>query len=94
VTQIFEEGHATIVDPRKTTAPISMEEAVICLGQNARRFNVKLEEDEPVFIVGLEPRHKYLVEIDDEEIFEADTDPGGILELELPRGREVGVRLK
>jgi len=93
VTQIFEDGHATLVDPQRS-APLSLEEAVICLGQTARKFYVTLEEDEPAFIVGLEPRHTYLVEIDDEEMYEAVTDPGGILQLELPRGKEVGVRLK
>ena len=28
------------------------------------------------------------------EIFEADTDRGGILELDVPRGKAVGVRIK
>jgi len=94
IMQLFEEGHATLVDPQRATAPLSLEEAVICMGHTTRKFNVTLEEDEPVFIVGLEPRHTYLVEIDDEESYEAASDPGGILQLELPRGKEVGVRLK
>jgi len=94
VTQVFEEGHATLIDPHRVNAPLSLEEAVICLGQIARKFDVKLEEDEPVFIVGLEPRHTYLVEIDDEEMYEAVSDPGGILQLELPPGKRVGVRVK
>ena len=47
-----------------------------------------------MFILGLEPGHTYQVEIDDEEIFEADTDRGGILELDVPRGKPVGVRIK
>jgi hypothetical protein len=42
----------------------------------------------------LQPRHTYQVEIDDEEVFETDTDRGGILELDLPRGKPVGVRIK
>jgi hypothetical protein len=44
--------------------------------------------------VGLAPRRAYQVEIDDEEVLEAITDPGGILELDLPRGKEVGVRVR
>ena len=40
------------------------------------------------------PGTTYQVEIDDEEIFEADTDPGGILELDMPRGKPVGVRIR
>ena len=46
-------------------------------------------------ILGLKPSSNYLVEIDDEEVFEAETDRGGILALlDVPRGREVGVRVE
>jgi hypothetical protein len=55
---------------------------------------VKLDEEKAVFLVGLEPRRAYQVEIDDEEMFEGVTDPGGIMELDLPHGREVGVRVR
>jgi hypothetical protein len=44
--------------------------------------------------VGLEPRRTYQVEIDDEEMYEVAADRGGILELDMPRGKDVGVRLK
>ena len=47
-----------------------------------------------MFILGLQPRRTYQVEIDDEEVFETDTDRGGILELDVPRGKPVGVRIK
>ena len=45
--------------------------------------------------MGLEAHHTYAVEVDDEEMFEAVTDAGGVLALlDVPRGRQVGVRLK
>jgi len=94
VMQVYEEGHPSLVDPKGTNAPISLAEAVVLLGQTARTFRLSLEDEQPVFIVGLEPRHTYQVEIDDEELYEAATDPGGILQLEVPRGKDVGVRLK
>ena len=47
-----------------------------------------------MFLLGLEPGHTYQVEIDDEEIFEAETDRGGILELDMQRGKPVGVRIR
>jgi hypothetical protein len=94
VMQLFEDGRASIVNPQTVRAPIAMEEAVICLGQTAKKFRVKLDEADTVFIVGLEPRHAYLVEVDDQEMFEAAADPGGIVAVEAPRGREVGIRLK
>ena len=91
---MFADGRLTAVNPRSVAAPISLGEAVVCLGPGARKFRVTLDEEEAAFIVGLEPRRTYQVEIDDEEMFEAVTDPGGILELDLPHGKEVGVRIR
>jgi hypothetical protein len=92
--QMFADGHLTVVNPRSVAAPISLGEAVVCLGPCARKFRVKLEEEEAAFVVGLDPRRTYQVEIDDEEVLEAVTDAGGIIELDLPHGKEVGVRIR
>ena len=92
--RMFADGRLTAVDARSVVAPISLGEAVVSLGPGARKFRVTLEEEEPVFIVALEPRRAYQVEIDDEEMYEAVTDPGGIIELDLPHGKEVGVRVR
>ena len=50
-------------------------------------------EDEAAFILGLKPRTKYQIEIDDQEMAEGKTDSGGILELKLPRKVQTGVRI-
>jgi len=50
--------------------------------------------DEPVFVVGLQPRRKYAIEVDNEEMTERQSDPGGILALDLPHRAETGVRLR
>ncbi len=93
--QVFDDGRPMVVNPKKTAGPISLVEATICFWEPGRRYKVKLGEDEEaLFIVGLEPRRKYLIEIDDEEMYEAAADRGGILVLEMPRGKEAGVRLK
>jgi hypothetical protein len=94
VAQMFAEGRLTVVNPQSVVAPISLGEAVVFLGPGARKFRVTLDEEEGAFIVGLAPRRAYQVEIDDEEMLEAITDPGGILELDLPHGKEVGVRVR
>jgi hypothetical protein len=67
---------------------------MICFGQQARKFRMTLDEEQAVFIMGLGPKRAYEVEIDDEEMFESAADPGGILELDLPHGKEVGVRIR
>jgi hypothetical protein len=92
--EMFADGRLTVVDARRAMAPIELGAAVVALGPGARKFRVTLGEEEAGFIVGLEPRRTYQVEIDDEEMFEGVTDPGGILELDLPHGKEVGVRIR
>jgi hypothetical protein len=53
-----------------------------------------LAEEDAVFIVGLEPKRTYHVEVDDEEMYEASSDGGGIIQVDdVPKGRPVGVRL-
>jgi hypothetical protein len=94
VMQMFSQGHLTPLSAQLNSPPISLTEAMICFAQRARKFRLTLDEEEAVFILGLEPGHTYQVEIDDEEIFEAETDRGGILELDVPRGKPVGVRIK
>ena len=75
--------------------PLELKEALVCFGHNTRKFEVTLDEEQAVFMLGLEPRHTYAVEVDDEEMFEAAADTGGILALtEVPHGRPIGVRLK
>ena len=97
VMQRFAEGHPTTLNPQAALEPIDLHEAVICFGRflaGGHPLRLKLEDDEPVFVVGLQPRRTYTIEVDDEEMFEAAADPGGILELDdVPSGREVGIRI-
>ena len=91
--QLFLDGKLTTVEPK--AEPLSIDQALICFAQSAQRWRVKLGEDEDaVFLVGLKPRTAYEVEIDDEEMFEADADPGGILPVTLIKGKEMGIRIK
>jgi hypothetical protein len=94
VMQMFSQGHLTPLSTQGDAPPISLKEAAICFAQKARKFRLTLDEEDAVFILGLRPGHSYQVEIDDEEIFEAGADRGGILELDVPRGKPVGVRVK
>lgn len=92
--QMFSQGHLTPLSAQLNAPPISLKEAMICFAQRSRKFRFTLDEEEAVFILGLQPQRTYQVEIDDEEIFETDTDRGGILELDVPRGKAVGIRIK
>jgi len=95
VMQFFQDGRVTVLNSRLTQAPLELTEALVCFGHNTRKFEVTLDEEQAVFVVGLEPSHTYAVEVDDEEMFEAAADSGGILALlDVPRGRPIGVRIK
>ena len=82
--QLFENGQAAVVDPHLDAEPLPLSAAVILFGAHWRNFKVAVAGDEPVFVVGLKPRQNYLIEVDNEEMTEEQTDPGGILPLDLP----------
>jgi len=92
--QLFHDGDITLLDPRLQNKPLSLDEAVLLFAQNSQRFQVAVDQDQPAFILGLKPGEVYQVEIDDEEMFEAAADAGGMVELDLPAGPEVGLRFR
>ena len=92
--QLFADGHPSLVSPKLDTPPISLGSATLCFAMRQRKFQLKLDEDEAVFLLGLEPRRIYQIEIDDEEMFETQSDPAGILEVDVPRGRAIGMRIR
>ena len=94
VMQSFRNGQVTALDPAHPPATLDLHNSAVGFGRTGRRFHVKVDEGSAVFIVNLEPRHTYQVEVDDEEMYEADTDAGGILELEVPVVKPLGVRIK
>ena len=90
--QLFRDGRASTLS-LSGTRPLALRSAVVIFGDS--RFRVKLaEEQDAVIVVGLLPNHEYQVEIDDEEVFEEAADRGGVLVLDVPRAKEVGVRLR
>jgi hypothetical protein len=92
--QMFSAGHLTPLSAQLNAPNISLTEAMICFAQRARTFHVTLDEEEAVFVLGLQPNRTYQVEIDDEELFETTSDHGGMLELDVPRGKTTGFRIK
>ncbi len=91
---VFREGRVTALDAAHPPAPIELHTAAVCFGESARQFRFTVDEGNQAFVVGLEPGRTYQVEVEDEEVYEAAADPGGILEVEVPQGKPSGVRLK
>jgi hypothetical protein len=92
--QMFQDGGVTVLDPHVAAEPLDLGRAVILFGARTQKFKVAVEGSEPVFVVGLKPRQNYLIEVDDEELAEGESDPGGILALDIPHNTEAGVRLQ
>jgi hypothetical protein len=93
--QIFRDGRPSVINLQRAAGPLVLPDAVVFFGGNARKFRVTLKEgDEEVFVVGLKPRQRYEIEVDDEEMQERRTDAGGILTVDLPHKVDVGVRLR
>jgi len=92
--QYFEDGRPTILNPQLSFKPISLPEGIVMSANYARKFRITLEEGETVFVVALKPRQAYEVEVDDEEMRELVSDPGGILSIPLPVKVAVGVRMR
>jgi hypothetical protein len=90
--QLFRDGAVTLVNAELARDPLDLDEAIVFFGKAVHKFTVPVKETDDVFVVGLDPRRKYHIEVDDEEMFEAQADPGGILFFPGMRGG-VTVRL-
>jgi hypothetical protein len=92
--QMFDEGKPTILNTQLSLDPIALPEAIVLTANYAKKFKITVDEGETVFVVALKPRQAYEIEVDDEEMREEWTDPGGILSLQLPSKVSVGVRMR
>jgi len=92
--QLFREGRRIAVNLKTPAPPLSLASAIIAWGAAEPNLRVSLSEDQQaVILIGLTPGRAYQVEIDDEEVFEESADPGGILVLDVPHGKEIGIRV-
>jgi hypothetical protein len=92
--QMFDEGKPTILNTQLSLDPIALPEAIVLTANYAKKFKITVDEGETVFVVALKPRQAYEIEVDDEEMREEWTDPGGILSLQLPSKVPIGVRMR
>jgi hypothetical protein len=91
--QTFSEGEPRIVEVSPRTEPVWFGETAVFPRPAPARFQVD-REAKLLFVVGLEPAAVYEVEVDDQEMREERSDPGGILAMRFDQGFQGGVRLK
>jgi hypothetical protein len=100
--QLFRDGEISLIDPRAAQEPLDIESAVVFFARQTKRFVMPKQkasdaaaegaDADNVFLVGLDPRRAYHVEVDGEEMVEERADTGGIVFLpDVQRGS--GVRL-
>ena len=92
--QLFRDGKVTVLKPPPAGAtgvkPVDVGDASVMWGRAPLKFSL---EGGNVLVVGLKPKSRYLIETDDEEVREAETDRLGTLVLEYPMDRSAGVRI-
>jgi hypothetical protein len=91
--QLFADGHVQTLRAGVATKPVRIGDALLLSAesQDAAKFRAT---GEAIFVLNLAPRATYEVEIDDQELSEAETDVGGTLVLSFPEGTDTGVRIR
>jgi hypothetical protein len=88
--QTFADGEPKVHPLTSVSEPIQLGDTAVSA---TARFTIK-DEARTVFVVGLAPSRAYDVEPDAQELHQARTDPGGILELKFPAGFSGGIRIR
>ena len=93
--QLFQDGRATVLNRSgplpPNPKPIAVGDSSVLLGRNPMQFTM---DGGITLVIGLKPHHKYLIEIDDEELEESEADNVGTLVIEYPADRTVGVHIQ
>lgn len=91
--QLFANGNITLINPKLKQQPIEIGASRIVLASTPLRFEIRSEEAAATFVVGLKPRTRYKIEVDDEELTDDVADPAGTLSLSPAAGTKAGVRI-
>lgn len=89
--QMFQDGKITALNARKAREPIILGATAVCFGGESPRFSVKGVTR--AYILGLTPRARYDVEVDDQEMQEEITDGAGTVEVLFPVETSAGIRV-
>jgi len=90
--QLFRGGKIETLRKGASIPPIHIGDAVMMSGSDPE-FKFRAD-GEALFVLGLTPNAWYDVEIDDQELWERQTDSGGTLVIGLPPGLDLGARIK
>lgn len=89
--QVFMDGSPEIL-PSGSKADVP--EALVMPGTPGKRLVVEVGDEQTLFFVGVPPNQPFDIEIDDQELYEKRSDPGGVLVVDAPRGRTAGILVR
>ena len=91
--QLFADGKITIVNPKLKQPPQEFGPSLLVLGAEAANFPVETEKAGTVYVAGLDSKARYNIEVDDEEMWDATSDPAGTIEIPVPAGLRGAIRV-
>ncbi len=91
-TQMFRSGE--IVNLQAVKEPIEMGNTHLLPAALSSKFKAGLEEPSRYYLIGLKPKTRYEIEVEDEDLREVRSDQGGVVELTFPAKRLAVVRMK
>jgi hypothetical protein len=91
--QLFRDGKIQTLKAGAAADPLRVSGIVILSARDRDAYRFRADEEQ-TFVIGLAPHARYEVEIDDQELWEEETDAGGTLMLALPEGTDAGVRIR
>ena len=92
--QVFSDGKIRQVPLQAQQKIITVGSDAVMPGKPTMRFSIPADGPATVYVIGLKPRHRYSIEIDEEELDEESTDPAGTLALKSTRKDERTIRIK
>jgi hypothetical protein len=93
VMQTFKDGIQPLTWSNFTD-PMDLGGLVVLPFHDQDRFAIATAEPLTYYLLGLEPNTRYDIEVDEEGLYESQTDRSGILVMSFPPERKAGVRLK
>jgi hypothetical protein len=90
--QLFRDGQIESLRAGAKIKPLQAAGALVLSADRPEALKFRANA-EAVFVLNLTPRTSYDVEVDDEEMWDAETDSGGTLLLSFPENTDTGVRI-
>lgn len=91
--QLFRDGQIQTLKAGAVADPLRVSGIVVLSARDRDAYRFRVDQEQ-TFVIGLAPHALYDVEIDDQELWEEETDAGGTLVLALPEGADAGVRIR